>query len=100
MPEGTSSWCAMPMTSSPALNTRPMPSGFKQNCGVYLVAVDGDVVLGEVEDGRNETGGRAEIIEGRPQDRRPRERPVTIEHVAFRHAGDDGGLVRIAGAER
>ncbi len=34
MPKGTSSWCAMPMTSSPALNTRPMPSGSKQNCGI------------------------------------------------------------------
>ena len=32
--KGTSSWCAVPMTSSPALNTRPMPSGFKQNCGI------------------------------------------------------------------
>jgi hypothetical protein len=26
----------MPMTSSPALNTRPMPSGLKQNCGIGL----------------------------------------------------------------
>ena len=32
-PRVTSFWCAMPMTSSPALNTRPMPSGFRQNYG-------------------------------------------------------------------
>ena len=39
----------------------------------------------------------AEIVERRPQDRRRRERPVTVERVRFRHAGDDCGLVRIVG---
>jgi len=34
MPKGTSSWYVMPMTSSPGLNTRPMPSGFKRICGI------------------------------------------------------------------
>ncbi|MGC1888883.1 MAG: hypothetical protein WA709_22800, partial [Stellaceae bacterium] len=55
---------------------------------VDLVAVDGNVVLGEVNDGRNEAGGRAEIVERRPQDRWRRERPVTVERIGFRHAGD------------
>jgi len=34
MPKETSSWCAMPTTSLPALSTRPMPSGSRRNCGI------------------------------------------------------------------